>query len=67
MLNYYNHHTGDPGYLPKDFARMEAVTPASLQKVFAEQITAANRVVVDVSPEVKTDEAKPVAPNGGAK
>jgi zinc protease len=66
MLNYYNHHTGDPGYLPKDFARMEAVTPASLQKVYAEQIKADNRVVVVVSPEVKT-EVNPVEKSGGAK
>ena len=50
ILNYYNHHTGDPGYLPKDWARFEAVTPASLQKAFSEQIRAENRVVVHVTP-----------------
>ncbi len=65
MLNYYNHHTGDPGYLPKDFARMSAVTPESLQKVFAEQVKATNRVVVAVSPEVKTE--TPAATGGGVK
>jgi zinc protease len=59
LLNYYNHHTGDPGYLPKDFARMRAVTPAGLQKVFGEQIRADNRVVVQVTPAVAAD--------GGAK
>ncbi|MDP2312976.1 MAG: pitrilysin family protein [Pseudomonadota bacterium] len=50
VLNYYNHHLGDPGWLPKDFLRMQAVTPASVQKVFAEQIKADNRVVVHVTP-----------------
>ncbi len=63
ILNYYNHHTGDPGYLPKDFERMAAVTPASLQKVFAEQIKADNRVVVHVSPPAP----KAVETNGGVK
>lgn len=64
MLNYYNHHTGDPGYLPKDFARMQAVTPDALQKVFAAQIQATNRVVLHVSPAPSTDNA---AAAGGAK
>jgi zinc protease len=32
QLNYYNQYTGDPGYLPKDLARYDAVTPASVQK-----------------------------------
>jgi zinc protease len=32
QLNYYNQYTGDPGYLPKDLARYDAVTPASAQK-----------------------------------
>ena len=26
VLNYYNQYTGDPGYLPKDLARYDAVT-----------------------------------------
>ena len=32
QLNYYNQYTGDPGYLPKDLARYDSVTPASVQK-----------------------------------
>jgi zinc protease len=59
LLNYYNHHTGDPGYLSKDFARMTAVTPQAVQQVFAEQIKADNRVVVHVTPAIAAD--------GGAK
>jgi zinc protease len=50
MLNYYHFLAGDAGYLAKDFARMAAVTPESLQKVFAQTIRADNRVVVHVSP-----------------
>ncbi len=70
MLNYYNHHTGDPGYLPKDFARMEAVTPESLAKVYGEQIKKDNRVVVQVSPPAPAAPAAPTttpAKAGGAK
>ena len=37
---------------PTDFARFAAVTPEAIQKVFAAQIRADNRVVVMVSPEV---------------
>lgn len=50
MLNYYNYLAGDPGYLAKDFARMAAVTPQSLQKVFAQVVRTDNRVVVGVVP-----------------
>ena len=50
ILNYYNHHTGDPGWLGKDFERFAAVTPAGLQKVVSEQLRADNRVVVYVTP-----------------
>lgn len=51
QLNYYNHHVGDPGWLDDDFARMAAVTPEAVQKVFAEQIRKDNRVVVHVTPK----------------
>lgn len=50
MLNYYNHHLGDPGYLPKDFARFSAVTADAVQKSFAQYIRKDNRVVVHVTP-----------------
>lgn len=51
ILNSYRHYTGNAGYLPTDFARFAAVTPEAIQKVFAAQIRADNRVVVMVSPE----------------
>jgi zinc protease len=50
LLNYYNHHLGDPDYLAKDFARFASVTPAAIQKVFQDNIKAETRVVVHVSP-----------------
>jgi zinc protease len=61
-LNYYNQMAGDAAYLPKDFARMTAVTPEAIQKTFAEQIRQNNRVVVTVTPKEKA-----VADAGGAK
>jgi zinc protease len=33
MMDRYNQYLHDPGYLPKDVARYEAVTPASVQKI----------------------------------
>ena len=50
VLNYYNQHTGDPGYLPKDFARIDAVTTAAILAEMARSIQATNRVVVTVTP-----------------
>ena len=32
-LNSYNHYLGDPGYLPKDLARYDNATPASVKKL----------------------------------
>jgi zinc protease len=46
QLNYYNQYTGDPGYLPKDLARYNAVTPASVQKVAQATLGKDRRVVV---------------------
>jgi zinc protease len=62
VLNYYNQIAGDPAYLPKDFARMAAVTPEGIQQNFADQIGKDNRVVVTVTPKEKA-----VADVGGAK
>ncbi len=45
VLNQYNHYLGDPGHLPKDLARYESATPASVQKV-AMRLTTNSRVVV---------------------
>jgi zinc protease len=46
MLNQYNQYTGDAGYLPKDLARYDAITAASVQAVAARTLGANQRVVV---------------------
>jgi zinc protease len=53
VLNAYNHHLGDPGYLAKDFARMADVTPAEIQTTVADELRADNRVVIHVTPAPK--------------
>lgn len=58
ILNYYNHHVGDPGYLAKDFDRFAAVTPAAIQTAASTFLRADNRVVVHVSPAPKAGGAK---------
>ncbi len=47
MLNYYNQYLGDPGYLPKDIARYDAVTTASIQKYAKSTLGHNQRVVID--------------------
>jgi zinc protease len=49
ILNFYNQHKGDPGYLDEDFAAHAAVTPESVKK-YLSQLKADNRVVVTVTP-----------------
>jgi zinc protease len=46
MLNLYNQYTGDPGYLPKDLARYDAVTPESVRAMAARTLGKNQRVVV---------------------
>jgi zinc protease len=45
-LNRYNQYLADPGYLPKDIARYEAVTPQSVQAVAQKVLDPNARVVV---------------------
>jgi zinc protease len=56
MMDRYNQYLGDPGYLPKDVARYEAITPADVkaigQKVFGKN----QRVVVNCVPGKKVTE-----------
>jgi len=46
MMDRYNQYLGDPGYLPKDVARYEAVTTASVQQVAKSVFGKNQRVVV---------------------
>ncbi len=71
LLNDYNHHVGDPGFLQKDVARYTAVTPATA-KAFAQSLTKNSRVVVQgvpgekkLAPEVPKGEAPTSASKGG--
>lgn len=48
-LGMYNTYAGDPGYIDKDFARYQAVTPAGVQRV-AQRWLHEGRVVMRVDP-----------------
>ena len=57
-LQFYNHYVGDPGYADKDLARYRAVTPEQMQRVAADKLDPARRLVLTVIPNQK-------APIGG--
>ena len=61
-LNYYNQYTGDPGYLPKDLARYDAVTPASIQAWARATLGKNQRVVVYGVPGKKVLDDVPRSP-----
>jgi zinc protease len=46
MLDLYNQYVGDPGYLPKDIARYDAVTTTSVQKYAQSTLGQNQRVVI---------------------
>jgi zinc protease len=45
-MDYYNYYTGDPGYLPKDVARFEHVSVASVRKLAQADLVDTKSVVV---------------------
>lgn len=49
-LNMYNHHLKDPGYLPRDIARLRAVSRESAKKFAADHLKNNARVVVHCVP-----------------
>ena len=62
MMDRYNQYLGDPGYLPKDVARYEALTPADIQKI-GEKVFGKNQMaVVDCVPGKKVTEDVPRSP-----
>jgi zinc protease len=70
-LNEYNHYLGDPGFLQKDLARYDLVTPATV-KAFAQQLAPSSRVVVhgvpgtqDLGPDVPKSTPSEAAAQGG--
>ena len=46
QLNHYNLYTGDPGYLPKDLARLRRVDAAAVQRAVRTWLPKTARVVV---------------------
>ena len=65
-LNQYNHYLGDPGYLGKDLARYDAVTPESVRKYAQEQLgKEARAVVYGISGDKKIDDIPRHEPAAG--
>ncbi len=62
-LNYYNQYTGDPGYLAKDLARYNAVTPATMQSFAAQVLIEQHRVTVFGVPGKKKTDDVPRSPD----
>jgi zinc protease len=52
-LNEFNQYTGDPGYLPKQIAAQQAVTPAGAKAAAAKYLTKNSAVVVYCVPGAK--------------
>jgi zinc protease len=61
-MDYYNYYVGDPGYLPKDVERYQAVTVASMTSVAQSTLGKNQRVVVDTVPGKKVLEDVPRSP-----
>ncbi len=61
-MDYYNYYTGDPGYLPKDVARYQHVTVASVRKLAQAELVDAKRVVVTTLPGQKVTDDVPRSP-----
>ncbi len=62
MLDLYNQYTGDPGYLPKDIARYQAVTVSSVKTIGEQKFGNNQRVVVITVPGKKVTEEVPRSP-----
>jgi zinc protease len=61
-LDEYNQYTGDPGYLPKDIARYQAVTVASTKAIAAKYLNKNQAVVVICVPGKKVVDDVPRSP-----
>ena len=61
-LNYYNQYTGDPGYLPKDIARYQAASSASIKTFVQSYLGENHRVVIYGVPGKKVVDDVPRSP-----
>ena len=64
MMDRYNQYLHDPGYLPKDVARYEALTTADVQKAGQQVFEKNQSVVVYCVPGKKVTEDVPQEPRG---
>ena len=62
-LDRYNQYLGDPGYLPKDVAATQAVTPAEARAAAAKFFTADHAVVIYTVPGKKVVNDVPRSPD----
>ena len=63
MLDLYNQYTGDPGYLPKDVARYQEATVASVKQIGERNFANNQRVIVITVPGKKVTEDVPRSPD----
>ncbi len=61
-LDEYNQYTGDPGYLPKDIAMLQAVTPADVKAFATKYLAQQSAVVVSCVPGPKVLNDVPRSP-----
>jgi len=61
-LNFYNQHTGDPGYLNRDLERYAAVTADGVKQFMTDYLKKTQRVVVHAVPGDKVVPAGPATP-----
>ncbi len=61
-MDRYNQYLGDPGYLPKDIARYQAVTTASVREIGQKVFGNNQRVVVYAVPGKKVTDDVPRSP-----
>jgi zinc protease len=64
LLQRFAHYTGDPGYLPRWVEQIEKVTPADVQRVLHDHLSADKRVTIVTQPRAK---APPAPAPAGAK
>jgi zinc protease len=62
-LDRYNQFLDDPGYLPKDIARYQTATIASVKKVASQYLGTNQSVVIDCVPGKKVVDDVPRSPN----
>ncbi len=53
VLQSYNHFVGDPGYIAKDLARYEQVTPESVKQFARDALSSNSRVILHAVPPAR--------------